>query len=121
MTTVLLLEDNADMLILLTQVLEWGNYEVIPAYSGKQGLEYLQAAEAPPDVIVSDLLMPEMDGIALIKAVRSNPDWSKIPFIVMSAFDSPEDQLSAIEAGADAFLVKPFALDKFRALLTQWV
>lgn len=120
MTTVLLLEDNADMLLMMSQVLEWGGYSVMGGRSGQEGIQLLENHSAMPDIIISDLLMPIMDGIAFLRAVRQNPDWADIPFVVMSAYSSAEDRHNALSNGADDFLVKPFTLEDFQAILNRW-
>lgn len=121
MTTILLLEDNVDMLTMLSQVLEWGGYTVWGGRSGKEGIALLaEAAEQLPDIIISDMLMPLMDGIAFLGQVRDNPKWADIPFIMMSAYSSSAERQNAIQHGADDFLVKPFNLEDFQAVLNRW-
>lgn len=122
MTTILLVEDNEDMLAMLTQVLEWGDvHHVIPGRSGQDGLNILSALDTLPDLIISDISMPEIDGIAFLQQVRSNTDWSSIPFVVMSARASAEDRRRAQEHGANDFLSKPFSLEDFQNILDKWV
>jgi two-component system, sensor histidine kinase and response regulator len=121
MTTILLVEDNPDMLTMLTQVLEWGDeYKVIPGRSGLEGVDILSTLEILPDLIISDISMPEMDGLELLARVRSHPDWSSIPFVVMSARASADERRGAQERGADDFLVKPFSLEDFKRILERW-
>ncbi len=120
MTTILLLEDNADMLAMLSQVLEWGGYSVIGGRSGHEGIARLTEAHRLPDIIISDLLMPGMDGIAFLRQVRENPDWADIPFVMMSAYSSSAERQNAIQHGANDFLVKPFNLEDFQAVLNRW-
>lgn len=121
MTTILLVEDNPDMLAMLTQVLEWDDdHKVIPGRSGLEGLDILNTVENLPDLIISDISMPEMDGLTFLDHVRGNPNWSNIPFVVMSARASSEERRSAQEKGADEFLVKPFALEDFQRILNKW-
>jgi CheY-like chemotaxis protein len=120
MTTILLLEDNADMLAMLSQVLEWGGYTVWGGRSGQEGIDCLANATRLPDIIISDLLMPGMDGIAFLRHVRENPDWADIPFVMMSAYTSNAERQNAIQNGANDFLVKPFNLEDFQAVLNRW-
>ncbi len=120
MTTVLLLEDNADMLAMMSQVLEWGGYTVWGGRSGKEGIAHLAEAAQLPDIIISDLLMPGMDGIAFLRHLRGNPDWADIPFVMMSAYSSSAERHNAIQNGANDFLVKPFNLDDFQTVLNRW-
>jgi CheY-like chemotaxis protein len=120
MTKVLLLEDNPDMLSMLTQVLEWGGYDVIKGRDGAEGIALLQEADPLPSVIISDLSMPEMDGFELLQQVRATPQWAEIPFVIMSAHSSADDRRDALERGADEFLVKPFNLEDFQKVLRRW-
>lgn len=120
MTTILLLEDNANMLAMLSQVLEWGGYSVIGGRSGHDGLALLTELSSPPDIIISDLIMPNMDGIAFLRHVRQNPNWANIPFVMMSAHSSNTERQNALRHGANDFLVKPFNLEAFQAVLDRW-
>ncbi|MBZ0295221.1 MAG: response regulator [Anaerolineae bacterium] len=120
MTRILLLEDNADMLNMLAQVLEWGGYEVIPGRSGQVGIAVLEEGTRIPDIIITDLLMPEMGGLEFLDHVRNHPDWVELPVIIMSAHSSSQDRQEAMEHGADDFLVKPFNLEDFKDILAKW-
>jgi CheY-like chemotaxis protein len=120
MTRVMLLEDNPDMLAMLTQVLEWGGYEVMAGRDGSDGIVMLEQTNSLPTVIISDLSMPQIDGYALLRHIRSTPGWATIPFVIMSAHSSPEDRRQALQNGADEFLVKPFNLDEFQRVLRRW-
>ncbi|MBZ0301136.1 MAG: response regulator [Anaerolineae bacterium] len=120
MTTVLLLEDNIDMLTMLAQVLAWGGYDVLTGRGGNEGITLLREAEELPSVIVSDLSMPDLDGYAVLHYVRTTPEWAEIPFVIMSAHSSPDDRRDALQRGADEFLVKPFNLDDFKRVLHRW-
>ena len=120
MTRILLLEDNSDMLAMLCQVLEWGGHDVVVGRDGMEGVEILESMDTPPTVILSDLSMPDMDGLEFLRHVRNTPQWADLPYVIMSAHSSPEDRQSALEAGADDFLVKPFNLDDFQQVLQRW-
>jgi CheY-like chemotaxis protein len=120
MTCVLLMEDNADMLAMLAQVLEWGGYEVVKARDGNEGLQILASMDVLPGVIISDLSMPDLDGFAVLYEVRNTPAWATIPFVIMSAHSSSDDRRIALERGADDFLTKPFNLDDFQKVLGRW-
>lgn len=117
MTNILLVEDNIDMQILLCDLLEWGGHQVIFGRTGQEGLEALNNSQPPPDLIISDLTMPMMDGLELLQAVRQNPNWKNIRFIIMSA--NPHDErLSTSEAyGLNGILPKPFSLDELNLLM----
>jgi PAS domain S-box-containing protein len=104
--TVLLVDDNADMLSYVRQLLD-PQFEVITAKHGKQALEKMEFGL--PDLIVSDIMMPVMDGHQLLKTLKENPNTRHIPVILLSARAGEEAKVEGIEAGADDYLVKPFS------------
>ena len=104
---VLVVDDLADMRELIGADLIRKNYRVITANNGRVGLE--QAREHHPDLIITDWMMPEMDGIALIKGLKSDPTLASIPSILLTAKSDEESKLMGTEMGADAFLGKPFS------------
>lgn len=119
MANILLVEDNTDMRMLLREVLEWGGHEVACGRSGEEGLQSLAAASAVPDLIISDLMMPGMDGIGFLRVVRGNPGWSRVRFVMMSA-NPHDDRLKTASKhdGLDGVLPKPFSLEDLDALLS---
>jgi PAS domain S-box-containing protein len=124
MTHVLIVEDLEDGRYLLKAMLEGNGYRVTEA---RDGLEALIAARSdPPDVIVSDALMPTMDGFTLCRAWMQNAALRAIPFIFYSAtYTSPEDEKLALALGAVRYLIKPQEPETFLAELTtvlqKWV
>jgi two-component system, chemotaxis family, chemotaxis protein CheY len=118
MTQILLVEDNIDMQLLLRDLLEWGGHRVLFGRTGQEGLEVMYSAEPPPDLIISDLTMPAMDGLELLQAVRQNPSWNDVRFVIMSA-NTMDERLNTDEAnGLDGVLPKPFSLDELHRILT---
>lgn len=105
MTTVLLVEDYAPNYRLLSFVLEQHGYAVVCARDGVQALEYLQTL--PIDVIVTDLLMPRLDGIGLAERVRADARFNQMPIIVVTASGKEHDAVRAVGVGVDVFLTKP--------------
>ena len=99
-------DDNADMREYVTNLLGW-KHEVIPAANGKQALE--TAMRTSPDLVVTDVMMPEMDGFALLEALRRNPSTRTVPVIMLSARAGEEASIGGLEAGADDYLTKPFS------------
>lgn len=104
--TVLLVDDENAVLEGVTDLLELSGYEVLAAENGQKALEIMQSRT--PDLIVSDIMMPVMDGYEFYEAVRSNPDWTPIPFIFLTARGQPVDVRRGRALGADEYLVKPF-------------
>ncbi len=116
---ILLLEDDASLGMLLSEELELDGYRVSHAGTVKEGCRLL-AAESP-DLVVSDLRLPDGDGLELLKAAQT--DGRSLPFIVITAFGTVDQAVDALKAGADDFLTKPLSTDhlrlKIRRLLAQ--
>lgn len=112
---ILLVEDNEDVLMYIKMVLEHNDCNVITAKNGKEALETLEKNENIPDLIISDIMMPEMDGYEFFKAISDNKDFGHIPFIFLSALDSPEDVRLGKLLGADDYLTKPIDEDDLTA------
>lgn len=106
-------EDNADVADLLCTQLE-PFYEVVAARDGVEALK--RAGEIIPDLVITDVMMPNMDGMALARAIRANDLTAHIPIIMVTARVTEQDRIEGIKAGADAYLVKPFNTEE---LLTR--
>jgi signal transduction histidine kinase len=105
----LIVEDDPNLLVGLRDILELDNYQVLTAENGRLGLEVLQReAETPPDLIVSDIMMPQMDGLEFLRKVRQQDQWVKIPFIFLTAKGDKTDIQYGKVLGVDDYLVKPF-------------
>lgn len=105
---ILVVEDNEDIQYNLKLLLELNEYEVITASNGKHAVEILETAEIHPDLIVSDIMMPEMDGYDLFVYVSSSPRLNQVPFIFLSAKSRPEDIRFGKMLGVDDYVTKPF-------------
>ena len=103
---ILVVEDNDDIREYIASSFS-SNYRIITAINGKEGLE--QALNQIPDIIISDIMMPEMDGIELCKLVKEDIRTSHIPVILLTAKDSIQDKEEGYESGADSYLTKPFS------------
>lgn len=106
-------EDNADVADLLCTQLE-PFYEVVAARDGAEALK--RAGEIIPDLVITDVMMPNMDGMALARAIRANDLTAHIPIIMVTARVTEQDRIEGLKAGADAYLVKPFNTEE---LLTR--
>ena len=102
---ILVVEDDPFTLTILQKRLSHDGYEVITATNGREGLEYV--ASHHPAIIISDWMMPEMDGPELCAQVKRRPDGAHIYCILLSARDKNEDKILALDKGADEYLVKP--------------
>ncbi len=104
--SVLVVEDNAELRNFLSDILS-GTYKVIEATNGKEGLE--QALQHVPDFIISDVMMPVMDGLDMVKAIKEQRNICHIPIILLSAKSSLDDRISGLEQGIDDYITKPFS------------
>jgi len=110
--TILVVEDDADLRRFIVTMLE-PHYNVIDAQDGKQG--YDMAVSSIPDFILSDIMMPVMDGVGLLQKIRSNSDTSHIPFILLTAKTDMDSKLDSLEFGADDYITKPFSVKYLKA------
>lgn len=106
MKKILLIEDNQDIRENTAEILLLANYEVIEAENGKVGVE--KAKKERPDLIICDIMMPELDGYGVLHMLSKNPETSAIPFIFLTAKSEKEDFRKGMNLGADDYLVKPF-------------
>ena len=113
---ILLVEDNIDLSAYLTGILD-KNFKIITAFNGKQGFEI--ALENIPDLILSDMMMPEMDGFELCTKIRSEETTSHIPFVLLTARAAIEDRLEGFELGADEYLTKPFNVNELHVRINN--
>ena len=116
---ILIVDDERPYVDLLGELLEKYGLEAQTAYDAGDALFRLRAKK--PDLILMDLKMPQMDGLSLIDRLRSNRKWQKIPIFVVSAKTGREDQKSALDAGANRFLTKPFSSNDLRTVLREFV
>src|SRR5690606_25520719 len=114
----LLVEDNEDLLDTVKNILS-KNYQVIAASNGKKALELIKDNEI--DIIVSDVMMPELDGLELCRMLKSNVESSHIPVILLTAKNSVNDRIECYNAGADAYISKPFDLKVLEARINNFV
>lgn len=118
--TLLVAEDNEQFRRFMKDLLQ-NDYRVLTATDGKEGLA--MARDYNPDLIISDVMMPHMDGYEFCRAIKTDMKCSHIPFILLTARNSSESRSGAYEAGADSFIAKPFDIDvlstRIRQLLEQ--
>ncbi len=110
MKKILLIEDNPNVLLNTTKMLQAEGHIVISANNGRTGLEMAQ--QHIPSLIICDIMMPEIDGYGVISALRSNPATTTIPFIFLSAKSDKTDFRQGMELGSDDYLTKPFTRDE---------
>lgn len=103
---ILFADDNADMRAYVSRLLQ-PDYEIVSVADGKKAWEFVQ--ESQPDLVLADVMMPDMDGFELLHRLRSEPATSRIPVMLLSARAGEEAQIEGLTAGADDYLVKPFS------------
>lgn len=109
---VLVIEDDAPVRNLIATTLKANDYNYVMAETGESGV--MSAATHNPDVILLDLGLPDLDGVEVIRRVRT---WSNVPIIVISARNEDTDKIEALDAGADDYLTKPFSVEELLARL----
>ena len=113
---ILIIEDNPDVAAYISSRLA-GQYAIFYAANGREGLEKSQSLV--PDLIITDLMMPETDGLEVCRQVRANEVTNHIPIIVITAKITEEERLKGLEAGADAYLTKPFNAEELRIRVSK--
>lgn len=102
----LLIDDDPNLILLAKDYLEFRGYEVVAASNGLEGLEAMR--QFTPDLIICDVMMPEMDGYTFVETIRSNSATDWIPVIFLSARGQTADRVRGLNTGADVYMVKPF-------------
>ncbi|NOQ74942.1 MAG: response regulator [Crocinitomix sp.] len=103
---ILLIEDNHEMLENIEEILELADYDVVTAENGKKGVPLIK--KELPDLILCDIMMPELDGYGVLDAISRDPLTAAIPFIFLTAKSGKEDFRKGMNLGADDYLTKPF-------------
>lgn len=109
---ILVVEDDAPVRNLITTTLKSHDYKYIVAVNGDEAIR--QASTCNPDIVLLDLGLPDIDGVAVIKKIRT---WSNVPIIVLSARSEDSDKIEALDSGADDYLTKPFSVEELLARL----
>lgn len=110
--SVLVVDDEPDFCQVIKEILRIDGMLVLEAHNVNQALAAL--ALQAPDLVLTDVMMPDIDGLEFVRCLRSEPLWSKIPAVVVSARVLEEDREAALQAGANAFLPKPFSARELR-------
>lgn len=115
MASVMVVDDEDVLLEMIAALIEDVGHRAVVATNGREALEALYAESQLPLLIISDVMMPQMDGIALAKAIKSDPRWRDVPIVLMSAASRPP-----ADGVADHFIHKPFDLDRIETLIEQY-
>lgn len=119
MASILLIDDTASVLAALEYCLKSVGYEVLVAGDGRTGLQL--AAERRPDLVMLDLEMPVMNGVAVCRALKADPELSRIPVLMMTGQATQEARRQALAAGAIVVMSKPFDLEALEATVARCV
>ncbi|MDY6940203.1 MAG: response regulator transcription factor [Cyanobacteriota bacterium] len=103
----LLVDDDPNLILLVRDYLEFRGYEVLTASNGLQALDILKEGKVP-DMIICDVMMPEMDGYAFVEKIREDSQTSWIPVLFLSAKGQSKDRIKGLGVGADVYMIKPF-------------
>lgn len=115
--SVLVVEDDPDQRRLLERMLTAGGWRVSTAPDGEAGIRV--AIATPPDIVVLDVMMPELNGFQTCRRLKSEPATRSVPVVILTSKDQPSDEFWAREVGADAFLHKPADIQTLMALLSR--
>lgn len=106
---VLIVDDDKILLESIADLLMLSDFQVVTARNGLEAIDIIE--QNTPDCIVSDVMMPEMDGYALLEALRGDERWAQIPIVLITAYERPLKRLKGGDLTPDAVLVKPFDVD----------
>lgn len=122
---ILVVEDDVRNIFAVSSVLEPRGAQVVIARNGREALEALQRAEAAPDdaidLVLMDIMMPEMDGYTAMREIRRRPQWRKLPIIALTAKAMKDDQEKCLAAGANDYVAKPLDVDRLVSLVRVWM
>ena len=122
---ILIVEDDARNIFALTSLLEPKGVRLEVARNGREALETLQRTQAKAgtavDLVLMDIMMPEMDGITAMQEIRKRPEWSKLPMIALTAKARKDDQEKCLAAGANDYIAKPLDVEKLLSLIRIWI
>lgn len=115
--TIFVIDDDLDLVELISYNLQKEGYKTRKAFSGLQSIWEMELQNERPDCILLDLMMPSPNGFEICDYLKSSEDYRDIPLAIVSACSSPEDIQKALDLGADAYLPKPFSIDQLKAMV----
>jgi CheY-like chemotaxis protein len=122
---ILVVEDDARNIFALSSVLEPKGATVEIARNGREAIDVLARQLSQPgqaiDLVLMDIMMPEMDGLTAMREIRKRPEWKKLPIIALTAKAMRDDQLKCLAAGANDYIAKPLDVEKLLSLVRVWM
>ena len=119
MSTILIVEDNEKNMKLVRDILRHQGHTTLEAVTGADGVRLAQ--ERRPDLILMDIQLPDIDGIAALRQIRAQPNLDATPVIAVSASVMPDEQQKVVSSGFDAFITKPIDLKRFRETVHRFL
>ena len=115
--SILVVDDEDDTIELARMVLEFEGYRVFSASNGQDAIDFFKNNDEKPDLILLDVLMPKMDGLEVCRWIKKQSDLKSIPILLFTAKVGKKDRIAGEEAGADAYINKPFSADDLLSLI----
>ena len=115
--SILVVDDEDDTVELARMVLEFEGYRVFSANNGQDAIDFLKKSDEKPDLILLDVLMPKIDGLEVCKWIKKQSSLKSIPILLFTAKVGKKDRIAGEEAGADAYINKPFSAEDLLSLI----
>ncbi|HNY31056.1 MAG TPA: response regulator transcription factor [Fibrobacteria bacterium] len=119
--TIFAIDDDPMILLLLEHILSREGFDVAKAADGREAVDVGQSLATPPDLVVTDHMLPFLSGVELVPILRSLEGWARVPIVMLTAKGQESDIRRAFEAGADDYLVKPFQPGELLARIRRFV
>jgi len=119
MSTILIVEDNEKNMKLVRDILQHQGHATLEAVTGTDGVRI--AKKAKPDLVLMDIQLPDIDGIAALRQIRAEPQLDAMPVLAVSASVMPDEQQKIVTSGFDAFITKPINLKQFRDTVQRFL
>ena len=117
--TIFVVDDEEDTVELARMVLEYEGYQVFSASNGEEAIEFLKSSTKKPNLVLLDILMPKLNGLEVCRWIKNNDQLNKVPVLLFTAKVGKKDKIAGEEAGADAYINKPFSADDLISLIKK--
>lgn len=119
--TIFVVDDEESSVKLVQLLLEYEGYRVFTANTGEETIDFLEKSDEKPDLILLDIIMPKLDGLEVCKWIKSQPNLKNIPVVLFTVKVSESDKIAGFNAGADAYITKPFKVDDLLPLIESHI
>ncbi len=117
----LVVEDDQAISSLLAFIFQREGYAVEALHDGMQADDRISSTQAPPDVVILDILLPRVDGFALLRKIRQEPAWKDVPVVMISALGDEQNVVRALDLGANDYVPKPFQPEELKARVRRLI